>query len=150
MIKRKALANRLVAIIEGITVANGYKTDVAEVRHWSVDEVKQKSNQIYAEVRDVNARVDEGSRHYLTYEIMFAYSGPDVYDKLTAVTDDFYKALYANYPDLLSTFNKLDIEQVYENLEIDTEDRVLGVNTITIDFLHAEHANWIYDSTDYT
>lgn len=152
MTRREKITSSIISYLSGISVANGYLTNVGGyVSHWDT-QVKPHADTYDINVKDEVNEHSLGHAESLTLKITMSYNGANPYATINKMILDVHKCLFNNQQALGTAVNEngLRILANQEPIELSREkDKPKAYAMVEVTVQHRFTEKWIPDLTNY-
>lgn len=153
MTRRAKITSSIISYLQGISIANGYLTNIgAYVSHWDT-QIKPHSDTYDINVKDMTNEHSLGHIETLSLQIHISYNGASAYAVLNSTILDIHKCLDTNQQALGTAVseNGLRILAGTEIIDITREkDKEKGFALIEVNIQHRFTERWEPDLTNYS
>ena len=152
MTRREKITSSVITYLSGISVANGYLTNIGQyISHWDT-QIKPHNDTYDVNVKDETNDHAMGHTESLTLKINMSYNGANAYTTINKMILDVHKCLYNNQMALGTAVseNGLRILANQEPIELTREkDKEKAFANVQVTIEHRFGNKWIPDLTNY-
>jgi hypothetical protein len=153
MTRRAKITSSVISYLSGISVANGYLTNIGGfVSHWDT-QIKPHADTYDINVKDILNEHALGHVETLSLQIHVSYNGANPYTVLNSIILDIHKCLHTNQQALGTAVseNGLRILASTETIDLTREkDKEKGFALIEVNIQHRFTERWTPDLTNYS
>lgn len=151
--RRQKITSLLLSYLNGISIANGYLTDVDSVSHWKT-KISPVADQKILNLRDsINSHQDgDGRMELLTITVDIACKTTTNHTTVTNLINDIQKAFNDNLAAVGAALSESGAFWITESEEIDLElsnEAEIAEGTVIMILAHRFYEQWAPDETVY-